>query len=604
MAGDKKNNSISARPDDAPTSELEALTDSMILRESEAELEAHTFPFDEDESGDDDAATLRARLKRERERVEQLLFDKEHLRAKLTGAQKEIAAREELGSILQKDLKDLHKKLEARDRDLRRNQREIESLEAKLDKSQDSGNSLAPEVVIAESDVPVLSDTIGPIEISVDPPGTPSETPVPAPLQMELQDLKLYIDGRKSEWEFLRTRLAEQEAEVESSRLALNELQQEAGQLRDALRSVESDRDQLRTDLKATRQDLKSEASARRRAESAVSNFERGERRDKERVIAEQAGQLASARQETAVLAQRVKQAELHADELRGLVNDLREQMHPAQEQADVLRAAIEKEQNRSEELESRLAEAARQIVELESTSKEQRDRFDLEIRRLRFELDTAQDTIVSHETINEQLASDLIDNKTYRQALEEQLSAAEENHSDRIKKLERRVRTLEQELEDRDRKIDNKDGAISALLAELSGRAGTSGAHEELEVAIGEIDEQVAASETDRSTADKERTSRVLIGNIDGQELRFPLFKNRLTVGRTANNDIQLGAQYISRRHAVLFTDDRGTRIVDWGSKNGVFVNGVRVSEQILRNGDTVRIGTAEFAFEERSKR
>jgi len=76
------------------------------------------------------------------------------------------------------------------------------------------------------------------------------------------------------------------------------------------------------------------------------------------------------------------------------------------------------------------------------------------------------------------------------------------------------------------------------------------------------------------------------------------------LAIGRTANNDIQINASYISRRHAVIVTDEDSTRIVDWGSKNGVFVNSSQVTEQILRNGDVVTIGTADFKYEERPKR
>jgi pSer/pThr/pTyr-binding forkhead associated (FHA) protein len=69
-------------------------------------------------------------------------------------------------------------------------------------------------------------------------------------------------------------------------------------------------------------------------------------------------------------------------------------------------------------------------------------------------------------------------------------------------------------------------------------------------------------------------------------------------------HNDIQLKAQYVSRRHAVVVTEDDHTRIVDWGSKNGIYVNGKRVSEKMLKNGDRVTVGTAEFRFEERPKR
>jgi pSer/pThr/pTyr-binding forkhead associated (FHA) protein len=60
----------------------------------------------------------------------------------------------------------------------------------------------------------------------------------------------------------------------------------------------------------------------------------------------------------------------------------------------------------------------------------------------------------------------------------------------------------------------------------------------------------------------------------------------------------------YVSRRHAVISTDHGQTRVIDWGSKNGVFVNGVQVTERILKSGDTVSIGTAEFRYEERVMR
>ena len=107
-----------------------------------------------------------------------------------------------------------------------------------------------------------------------------------------------------------------------------------------------------------------------------------------------------------------------------------------------------------------------------------------------------------------------------------------------------------------------------------------------------------------DRSTRSGERLTRVLIGTLEGQELRFPLFKDRLTIGRTEQNDIQLKASYVSRRHAVVVTERDSARIIDWGSKNGVFVNSKRVTEHFLKNGDIVTIGTADFRFEERAKR
>ena len=92
--------------------------------------------------------------------------------------------------------------------------------------------------------------------------------------------------------------------------------------------------------------------------------------------------------------------------------------------------------------------------------------------------------------------------------------------------------------------------------------------------------------------------------GEVDGQELRFPLFKDRLTIGRTEQNDIQLKATCVSRRHAVIVTDRDTTRVIDWGSKNGVYVNSDRITEHFLKNGDAVRIGTADFRYEAFPKR
>lgn len=603
MADDKKKNDVSVRQDDAPTSELEALTDSMILRESE--VDANTCPFADDDDSEEDPAALRARLKRERERVEQLLFDKEQLQSRLTGAEKEIAARQELTAILQKDLKDAHKTLSARERDAQRNRREIEALEALLESPPDAAGLSSTgddDTGGADADVPILSDTIVDEEIVASPASAALDDSGLSSVRLELQDLKLYIDGRRQEWDRLESSLSARESELSESRMQLEARTREAAEMRGRLENADSVREQLQSELKQVRQKLRDESRARRQLEIEVADFQNIEKSAKDRTIAEQAGQLAAARHEIAELTGRIVQSEKHADEMRHVIDGLREELQPARTRTDVLRKRLDDERLRTAELEEQIASAKRELETLRSENSDLRDAFEREVRQLRLELDAAQDTIVGHETINEQLASDLIDNKTFRQALEEQLSAVEKGHGERVKTLERRVRSLERDLAERDRKIANKDGAISALLAELSGRGGSGESLHEFEVAIGEMDEQIAASESGH--AERERITRVLIGSIDGQELRFPLFKNRLTVGRTAQNDIHLGAQFISRRHAVILTDEQGTRIVDWGSKNGVFVNGFRISEQPLRNGDKVRIGTAEFLYEERQKR
>ena len=78
-----------------------------------------------------------------------------------------------------------------------------------------------------------------------------------------------------------------------------------------------------------------------------------------------------------------------------------------------------------------------------------------------------------------------------------------------------------------------------------------------------------------------------------DGDEIVvLPL--GRLTrIGRRATSDIVLDDSTVSRRHALVLEREDGPVIADDRSLNGVFVNGQRVREARLRNGDEVRIGS-----------
>jgi pSer/pThr/pTyr-binding forkhead associated (FHA) protein len=69
--------------------------------------------------------------------------------------------------------------------------------------------------------------------------------------------------------------------------------------------------------------------------------------------------------------------------------------------------------------------------------------------------------------------------------------------------------------------------------------------------------------------------------------------------LGRHSDCDVRLPLPDVSRRHC-RFTRKLGSWFVsDLGSMNGVFVNGQRVSEAPLKEGDTVGIGG--FRFEAR---
>lgn len=63
--------------------------------------------------------------------------------------------------------------------------------------------------------------------------------------------------------------------------------------------------------------------------------------------------------------------------------------------------------------------------------------------------------------------------------------------------------------------------------------------------------------------------------------------------VGRAPDVELTLDDVAVSRRHAQLEKTAEGFVIQDLGSTNGVFVNGIRVQRQKLRDGDRLQVGT-----------
>jgi chromosome segregation ATPase len=304
----------------------------------------------------------------------------------------------------------------------------------------------------------------------------------------------------------------------------------------------------------------------------------------------------------------RLRRTEQYADAIRQQSQDLIESNSHAGREIDSLSNRLAETSRENSRVTEEWASATSNVDELRSSLDKIRSQHEEEIRILRFKLGDAQNTVVQTEDMNSQLASDLIDAHGFKEELERMLGAAEEQSSERINQLEKEVRKVTRKAENYEQKLTTKSEAISILLAELAKKSEQIDSIGEIENVIHDIDERMsersAKSDKLEQCLPGDRVSRVLIGTVDDQVLRFPLFKDRLTIGRTKDNDIQLKAAYVSRRHAVIQTDGDATRIIDWGSKNGIQVNSARVSEHFLGHGDTVMIGNARFRYEERKKR
>jgi EAL domain-containing protein (putative c-di-GMP-specific phosphodiesterase class I) len=78
----------------------------------------------------------------------------------------------------------------------------------------------------------------------------------------------------------------------------------------------------------------------------------------------------------------------------------------------------------------------------------------------------------------------------------------------------------------------------------------------------------------------------------------RTPIQAVPFTIGRIETVDLQINSSRVSREHAVIVKEGKGYRVRDLGSTNGTFVNGVRIDEAPLADGDLVVIADCEFTF------
>lgn len=78
----------------------------------------------------------------------------------------------------------------------------------------------------------------------------------------------------------------------------------------------------------------------------------------------------------------------------------------------------------------------------------------------------------------------------------------------------------------------------------------------------------------------------------------RFYVDRPTLSLGRDPVADIFLNDVTVSRRHAEISRTGSEVSIVDSGSLNGTYVNGVCVDKAILADGDMVQIGTFKMVF------
>jgi hypothetical protein len=92
-------------------------------------------------------------------------------------------------------------------------------------------------------------------------------------------------------------------------------------------------------------------------------------------------------------------------------------------------------------------------------------------------------------------------------------------------------------------------------------------------------------------------RVSLEVLRSADGKR-SITLWKTRTVIGRGAEADLCIHDAKASRKHASIFFNGTEFRVRDESSLNGTLLNGSRVMEYAIRDGDELLVGDTLVCF------
>src|SRR5712671_2452190 len=96
---------------------------------------------------------------------------------------------------------------------------------------------------------------------------------------------------------------------------------------------------------------------------------------------------------------------------------------------------------------------------------------------------------------------------------------------------------------------------------------------------------------------------AELIVKHPDRTADHFPLGRLRITIGRSARNDLCIPDPFASRVHAEVRREGDGYLLQDLGSANGTLYNGSNVDAVIpLTAGGRIQIGETEIIFDDGS--
>lgn len=84
------------------------------------------------------------------------------------------------------------------------------------------------------------------------------------------------------------------------------------------------------------------------------------------------------------------------------------------------------------------------------------------------------------------------------------------------------------------------------------------------------------------------------------GSPRTYTLTREEVVLGRSSEADIQVDSTDLSRKHLALRREHSQYTVFDLGSRNGVYLNGVRIHSAVLYEGDNLQLGSVVLVFHE----
>jgi len=78
-----------------------------------------------------------------------------------------------------------------------------------------------------------------------------------------------------------------------------------------------------------------------------------------------------------------------------------------------------------------------------------------------------------------------------------------------------------------------------------------------------------------------------------------YELKVDKTTVGRVSDNAFEIPEASVSSHHAEILLRGNDIVIRDLGSTNGTFINGEKITEAVLKPGQTLKFGTVELRLD-----